>query len=117
MQIDNSVPLGTEIRIRGRVYRIDLTGNQVIKLTRRFTFKTRLYPRSAPISWIDRKFKLSFIRACWNFVDDLLGEGACERYFGIRACSVEQILGLLGYLADEIEKQRTEQGGNTYGKN
>ncbi len=107
--IDNSIPMGTEINIRGRIYRINLTGDQAIERTKIFSREKKSCIRNTPFPSINRIGQRRLMKLCWVYVDDLLGEGACERYFGGRQCNWNQMMDLLSFLADEMEKHRKER--------
>lgn len=94
-----------QIDIRGRIYGISMTEEQVIALIREFDRKRRRCIRSSLFSGLNQLGEKRFLRLCWKFVDELLGAGACERYCGPEA-NTAQMLMLLKYVSDEMERQR-----------
>jgi len=102
---DNECP-DISINIKGRIYAVKLTETQITERTRRFLKETGRINDNTPIEWIKRRGTKKFLLLCYGYIEDLFGDGLCERYFGAGRCNTEEMMKLLGFILGELEKQR-----------
>lgn len=56
-----------------------------------------------------KKATLNLCNDCYNFIDDLLGQGASKEIFKNRMYDIEDCTSLLDFIHTEIENQRSQR--------
>ncbi len=105
---DNECP-EFSINVKGRSYALKIPEDEIYRRTARFEREVNRFKINPSFKWIDRMVTRRRLWLCYRYVEDLFGEGICERYFGANQFDTLEMMRLLQFIADELERARKER--------